>query len=46
MLYLYVFFINCNGSKLEKVRELDIYMTGDNDSKMNNAILYSRNTFP
>ena len=21
-------------------------MTGDNDSKMNNAILYSRNTFP
>lgn len=37
---------NCNGSKLEKVRESDIYTTNDNDSKMNNAILESRMAFP
>ncbi len=38
--------IACNESKLEKVRESDMYMTDGEDSIMNNAILESRRSFP
>ena len=37
--FVAILFIDCNGTKLEKVRESDIYNTDDSDLKMNNAIL-------
>jgi uncharacterized protein YegJ (DUF2314 family) len=44
-LFIAIMFINCNGRKLEKVRDSDIYQTDDSDLKMNNAILESRRSF-